>query len=118
MDREKILVIDFGSQYNKLIARKVREKNVYCEIVPPDISLKSISREEIKGIILSGGPASVYSKGSPECDKRIFSLGIPVLGICYGMQFMAKALGGGVERACFREYGRAMLTVTDNRLLF
>jgi GMP synthase (glutamine-hydrolysing) len=118
MSREKILIIDFGSQYNQLIARKVRELNVFCEIVPPDFSVSSIDPAEIKGIIFSGGPASVYAKGAPHCDGRVFSLGIPVLGICYGMQLMAKMLGGTVERAPHREYGRAPLTATSHRLLF
>lgn len=118
MPQEKILIVDFGSQYNQLIARKIRELNVFCEIVAPDISADSIDAEEIKGIILSGGPASVYAKGAPVCDTRIFRLGIPVLGICYGMQLMAKSLGGTVERAHSREYGRANFTVTDHRLLF
>lgn len=118
MAGETILIIDFGSQYNQLIARKVRELNVFCEIVSPGISVNSIDRNKVKGIILSGGPASVYQKRAPTCDKRIFSLGIPVLGICYGMQVMAKTLGGAVERAHSREYGRALLTVTNNRLLF
>lgn len=116
--REKILIIDFGSQYNQLIARKVRELNVFCEIVPPDISIKSINPFETRGIILSGGPASVYQKGAPSCDPMIFSLGIPVLGICYGMQLMAKTLGGSVEHAPSREYGRAVFTATNNRFLF
>jgi GMP synthase (glutamine-hydrolysing) len=118
MPHEKILIVDFGSQYNQLIARKIRELGVYCEIVPPDIPVHSINTAEVKGIILSGGPASVYSKNAPVCDSRIFRLGIPVLGICYGMQLMAKALGGVVDRARHREYGRATLTVTDSRLLF
>lgn len=116
--REKILIIDFGSQYNQLIARKVREHNVYCEIVPPDISVHTIDKRGIKGIILSGGPASVYAHGAPSCDPAIFDLGIPVLGICYGMQLMARILGGHVERAHSREYGRAVLTVTKPDLLF
>ena len=118
MAKESILIIDFGSQYNQLIARKVRELNVFCEIVPPTISSDSIDRREIKGIILSGGPASVYAKDAPKCDGRICSLGIPVLGICYGMQLMAKTLGGSVERAHSREYGRAILTVKNHRQLF
>jgi len=118
MSREKILIIDFGSQYNQLIARKVRELNVFCEILPPNISVDSIDPDEIKGIILSGGPASVYSKGAPHCDNRIFSLGIPVLGICYGMQLMSKVLGGEVTKAPHREYGRAPLTVTNHKSLF
>jgi GMP synthase (glutamine-hydrolysing) len=118
MAHEKILIIDFGSQYNQLIARKIRELSVYCEIVPPDISVDSINPLEVRGIILSGGPASVYSQNAPACDTRIFRLGIPVLGICYGMQLMAKSLGGRVERARRREYGRATLTVTNGRALF
>ena len=118
MPHEKILIIDFGSQYNQLIARKIRELSVYCEIVPPDISVDSINPLEVRGIILSGGPASVYSRNAPACDSRIFRLGIPVLGICYGMQLMAKSLGGRVEHASHREYGRATLTVTDGRTLF
>lgn len=118
MSREKIIIIDFGSQYNQLIARSVRELNVFCEIVGPNLPVKSINPFEIRGIILSGGPASVYQKGAPACDPMLFSLGIPVLGICYGMQMMAKALGGTVERAHSREYGRATLTVTNHKLLF
>jgi len=116
--REKIVIIDFGSQYNQLIARKVRELNVFCEIVPPDISPDSLDLRQVKGIILSGGPASVYSHNAPSCDKRLFSLGIPVLGICYGMQLMAKLLGGNVERSNSREYGRAVFTATSRHSLF
>ena len=89
MSREKILIIDFGSQYNQLIARKVREHNVYCEIVSPNIPIRTIDKREIKGIILSGGPSSVYAHGAPACDSALFDLGIPILGICYGMQLMA-----------------------------
>jgi len=118
MSKETILIIDFGSQYNQLIARKVRENNVFCEIVPPNVPLEVLTRKDVKGIIFSGGPASVYTKGAPGCDNRIFSLGKPMLGICYGMQLMAKCLGGKVERAHSREYGRAPLTVTDHKLLF
>jgi GMP synthase (glutamine-hydrolysing) len=118
MAKEKILIIDFGSQYNQLIARKVRENNVFCQIVPPTIYPRSINKIETKGIILSGGPASVYAAGAPTCDTRIFSLGIPVLGICYGMQLMTKILGGTVSRSRSREYGRATLTVTDHKQLF
>lgn len=118
MAKETIVIIDFGSQYNQLIARKVRELNVFCKIVPPNIPMKTIDRKKTKGIILSGGPASVYAKNAPICDPRIFSLGIPVLGICYGMQIMAKTLGGVVGRARSREYGRAILTVVDHRSLF
>lgn len=118
MSKETILIIDFGSQYNQLIARKVRENNIFCKIAAPNIPIESIDIRETKGIILSGGPASVYAHGAPACDSRIFSLGIPVLGICYGMQLMTHKLGGEVARAHSREYGRAVLTVTDHRLLF
>ena len=94
---EKILVLDFGSQYAQLIARRVREQNVYCEIVRHDITPERIREIAPKGIILSGGPASVYDAGAPHCDPGIFRLGIPVLGICYGMQLACEALGGKVE---------------------
>ena len=106
-----ILIIDFGSQYNQLIARRVRENHVYCLIEPPNIKVDAIRRLNPKGIILSGGPASIYDKGSPKIDSAVFKLGIPVLGICYGMQFMMSALGGTVKRADRREYGFAELSV-------
>lgn len=106
-----VLIIDFGSQYNQLIARRVRENKVFCQIAPPDIKLKDIIKLQPKGIILSGGPASVYQAGAPKCAAGIFRLGIPVLGICYGMQFMAQALGGGVKATKKREYGRAGLVI-------
>ncbi len=118
MPREKILIIDFGSQYNQLIARKVRELNVFCEILPPDFSIESINPKEVKGIIFSGGPASVYSPGAPRCNDRIFTLGIPILGICYGMQLMSKMLGGDVAKSHNREYGRAPITIINHKLLF
>ena len=82
-----ILIIDFGSQYNQLIARRVRENQVYCQIEPPDISITAIKALRPEGIILSGGPASIYDKGAPRADERIFELGVPVLGICYGLQY-------------------------------
>ena len=106
-----ILIIDFGSQYNQLIARRVREHHVYCQIEPPDIDIARIKTLHPEGIILSGGPASIYEKGSPRADRKIFDLGIPVLGICYGMQFMVDALGGRVIRAEKREYGFAELEI-------
>jgi GMP synthase (glutamine-hydrolysing) len=108
-----ILIIDFGSQYNQLIARRVRELHVYCQIEPPDIAISRIRSLAPEGIILSGGPASIYEKGSPKVDSQIFDLGIPVLGICYGMQYMIHALGGKVESAAKREYGLAELTILD-----
>ena len=106
-----ILIIDFGSQYNQLIARRVREHHVYCQIEPPGISLDAVRALNPEGIILSGGPASIYEKNSPKTDPGIFDLGIPVLGICYGMHFMMAALGGSVRGAGKREYGFAELEV-------
>jgi GMP synthase (glutamine-hydrolysing) len=113
-----ILIIDFGSQYNQLIARRVREFHVYCQIDPPHIDIAYINRLKPKGIILSGGPSSIYEKNSPKCDESIFNLGIPVLGICYGMQFMINTLGGTVKRARKREYGFAELNVKEQAGLF
>ena len=110
-----ILIIDFGSQYNQLIARRVRENHVYCQIEPPDISLASIRALHPEGIILSGGPASIYSQGAPRVDKKIFNLGIPVLGICYGLQFMVDSLGGKVIGSQKREYGFAELLVKKQK---
>ncbi len=115
---EKVLVLDFGSQYSQLIARRVRHQQVYCEIVRHDISARRIKEIGPKGIILSGGPASVYEKAAPKCDPDIFSLGLPVLGICYGMQLACEALGGEVKNTPSREYGRAHCTVTAANDLF
>ena len=115
---EKVLVLDFGSQYARLIARRVREQQVYCEIVRHDISAERIRQIGPKGIILSGGPASVYERGAPQCDPGIFRLGIPVLGICYGMQLACHVLGGRVVSAPAREYGRAFCRITDRDELF
>jgi GMP synthase (glutamine-hydrolysing) len=116
---EKVLVLDFGSQYAQLIARRVRQQKVYCEIVRHDIAAARIREIDPNGIILSGGPASVYEKGAPKCDPDIFSIGVPVLGICYGMQLACEALGGQVQSAPAREYGRAHCRVIDaNNELF
>ncbi|MHB8901804.1 MAG: glutamine-hydrolyzing GMP synthase, partial [Thermoguttaceae bacterium] len=104
---EKILVLDFGSQYAQLIARRIREQNVYCEIVRHNITAQRVRELSPKGLILSGGPSSVYATGAPMCDPAIFELGIPVLGICYGMQIACQALGGEIHSATRREYGRA-----------
>jgi GMP synthase (glutamine-hydrolysing) len=106
-----ILIIDFGSQYNQLIARRVREHQVYCQIEPPDIGIGKIRALRPEGIILSGGPASIYEPRSPRVDRGIFEIGVPILGICYGMQFMVDALGGEVIRSEKREYGFAELAV-------
>ncbi len=109
--KEKILVLDFGSQYTQLIARRVRENKVYSEILPFNVSLHTIKKFAPKGIILSGGPSSVYDKKAPFPDRGIFDLGIPVLGICYGMQLMVHCLGGTVAKAVKREYGRSELII-------
>jgi GMP synthase (glutamine-hydrolysing) len=115
---EKVLVLDFGSQYAQLIARRVREQNVYCEIVRYNIGADRLRELAPKGIILSGGPASVYADGAPRCDPRLFHLGVPVLGICYGMQLTCDTLGGRVESAPAREYGRAKMHATAADPLF
>ena len=109
--RELVLILDFGSQYTQLIARRVREQRVYCEIHPCTVSFDAIRAMSPRAIILSGGPASVYGEGAPTVDKRVFELGVPTLGICYGMQLMAHLLGGKVERADAREYGAARMSI-------
>jgi len=111
---EIIPILDFGSQYAQLIARRVREKGVYSELVRPDISIDDLRLMNPKGIILSGGPSSVYEPNAPRCDPRLFDLGVPVLGICYGMQLAAQLLGGGVKPAKAREYGRAHLEIKSD----
>ena len=115
---QRILVLDFGSQYAQLIARRVREQNVYCQIVRHDLPAERIQELAPKGIILSGGPSSVYETGAPRCDPGLFELGIPVLGICYGMQLACEALGGKVEHAESREYGRATCQIVSHQSLF
>ena len=111
--RESILVLDFGGQYNQLIARRVRECNVYCEVHPYTMKIEEIKAMEPKGIILTGGPNSVYDMASPHGDPELFELGIPVLGICYGAQLMAWTLGGKVATAPVSEYGKTEVTVSD-----
>jgi GMP synthase (glutamine-hydrolysing) len=113
-----ILILDFGSQYTQLIARRIRESHVYCEIHPPPESISFVRERNPKGIILSGGPNSVYEQGAPQIDPAIVELGIPVLGVCYGMQLVALAAGGSVEAAGEREYGRAELEVLRQDGLF
>lgn len=108
-----IVVVDFGAQYGQLIARRVREMKVYCEIWPHNAPAQRYRDENVRGIIFSGGPASVYGEGAPHCDPEIFKLGIPIFGICYGMQLMSKELGGDVRRAHKREYGKAMLQIRE-----
>ena len=114
-----MLVLDFGSQFAQLIARRVREQNVYCEIVRHDISAENIRKRHPAGLILSGGPSSVYEGDAPRCDPELFALGIPVLGICYGMQLACESLGGQVESGASSEYGRAVCSITaDGQPLF
>jgi GMP synthase (glutamine-hydrolysing) len=115
---ERVLVLDFGAQYAQLIARRVRENHVYCEIVRHDITAEQIKKHAPKGLILSGGPSSVYEPGAPKCDERIFSLGIPVLGICYGMQLACDTLGGKVTGNPAREFGRARCELKQPEGLF
>jgi GMP synthase (glutamine-hydrolysing) len=107
-----IAILDFGSQYNQLIARRVRECHVYCEILPHDIEIRDLLAKKPRGIILSGGPASIFDEGVPKSREGLFDLGLPVLGICYGMQLMAHQLGGTVKPSPLREYGRADLRLT------
>ncbi|MCD8370844.1 MAG: GMP synthase (glutamine-hydrolyzing), partial [Clostridiales bacterium] len=118
MKREKIIVIDFGGQYNQLVARRVRECNVYCEIYSYWTALDKIREMNPKGIILTGGPNSCYEEGAATCDKGLFELGIPVLGLCYGAQLMMHILGGKVSKAPVREYGRIEVTVDPSVKLF
>jgi len=115
---ERIIILDFGSQYTQVIARRVREFQVFSEILPYTTSAGEIASRKPKGIILSGGPASVYAPKAPQVDAAVFELGIPVLGICYGMQLIAKNLGGKVQKSTHREYGRGTLTVKSASKLF
>ncbi len=115
---ELVLILDFGAQYTQLIARRVRECRVYCEIVPFDTPLADLLARRPKGFILSGGPASVYEQDAPRCDPAIYEAGVPVLGICYGTQLMAYQLGGKVSPGTYREYGRTHLQVLDSDGLF
>ena len=113
-----VLIIDFGAQYNQLIARRVRECRVYCQIEPPTIDIDTVKSYCPEGIILSGGPSSIYEKNSPKIDKAIFNLNVPILGICYGMQYMVDALGGSVKHASRREYGFAELNLKRPSRIF
>jgi GMP synthase (glutamine-hydrolysing) len=113
-----IAILDFGSQYSKLIARRIREQHVYCELLRHDTSATELEKRGPRGIVLSGGPASVFEKDAPQCDPAIFEVGIPVLGICYGMQLMAQALKGKVKPGTSREYGGASVDIIDADLLF
>ncbi len=117
MNRETIAILDFGSQYTQLIARRLRELQVYSEVLPPGTKPAALKARHLKGVVLSGGPDSVYGKGAPRCSKGVFDLGVPVLGICYGMQLMSHLLGGDVRRAGKREYGHAVFEKGDGILL-
>ena len=116
--RETVIVIDFGGQYNQLVARRVRECNVYCEIYSYKSALTKIREIKPKGIILTGGPNSCYESGAPSCDRDLFNLGIPVLGLCYGAQLMMPLLGGKVEKAPVREYGKTATRLETDSDLF
>lgn len=118
MDKETVVVLDFGGQYNQLIARRVRELSVYSEMLPYDSRVEEIREKNPQAIILTGGPSSVHEEGAPVCDPGIFELGVPVLGICYGMQLMAMTMGGTVGGSHLREYGRSHLHVLEEDLLF
>ncbi|UWU47310.1 GMP synthase (glutamine-hydrolyzing) [Limnospira platensis C1] len=113
VNREMVVILDFGSQYSELIARRIRETEVYSEVISYRTSAQKLADLNLKGIILSGGPSSVYDEKAPHCDPEIWNLGVPVLGVCYGMQLMVQQLGGGVERAKLAEYGKASLTIDD-----
>jgi GMP synthase (glutamine-hydrolysing) len=115
---QTIIVLDFGSQYTQLIARRLRELSVYSEIWPPDTSAEKIRSRTPVGLILSGGPKSVSDPGAPTCDPALFELGLPVLGICYGMQLMAHQLGGEVAPARQREFGHATVTLTPGDVIY
>jgi GMP synthase (glutamine-hydrolysing) len=113
LNRQLIVILDFGSQYSELIARRIRETQVYSEVLSYRTTAAQLRQLNPKGIILSGGPSSVYDSGAPHCDPEIWALGVPVLGVCYGMQLMVQQLGGGVERSELAEYGKASLMIDD-----
>src|SRR5262245_15929916 len=115
---KQVLVFDFGSQTAQLIARRIREQNVYCEVVRHDLSAERVREINPKGLIFSGGPASVYEQGAPKCDPKLFELEIPILGICYGMHLMCDMLGSPVEPGTEREFGRTDATILDRTDLF
>ena len=118
MNQEKVIVIDFGGQYNQLVARRVRECNVYCEIYSYKTDLEQIKAMNPKGIILTGGPNSCYEADSPTYQKELFEIGVPVLGLCYGAQLMMHVLGGKVEKAPVREYGKTEVSVNQDSPIF
>jgi GMP synthase (glutamine-hydrolysing) len=115
---QTIIILDFGSQYTQLIARRIRENNVFCEIIPCNQKTETYKHKNLKGIILSGGPASVFDPNAPFCETEVFELGVPVLGICYGLQLMGKMFGGELERSQKREYGKAVIKIDNREDLF
>ena len=119
MQYDKILVLDFGSQYNQLIARRIREMGVFSELLPHTITADEISKmDDVRGIVFSGGPRSVYEKDAFTCDPKLFDLGIPILGICYGMQLTSKHFGGTIGRGATKEYGKMGINIVDHCMLF
>ena len=118
MNRENIIVLDFGGQYSHLITRRIRDLSVYAELLPYDTSADKIASMNPSGIILTGGPNSVYDENSPKPDSKIFDLGIPILGICYGLQIIVDKMGGSITRTDKREYGKAMLSIQSEQKLF
>ena len=118
MKVQRIVILDYGSQYTQLIARRIRELQVYSEIIPFDTSAAKLMEDPPQGIVLSGGPNSVFEDGAPGIDPEIFKLGIPVLGICYGMQLMSQSLGGAVEPGKEREYGKTEIATVPGNDLF
>jgi len=118
VDTQSIVVLDFGAQYSQLIARRVREQNVFSAVLPYNSKIEEIKKYSPLGIILSGGPSSVCDKDAPSADPRVLEMGLPVLGICYGLQFMAHALGGKVKAAKHREYGHAQVDLMEESQLF
>ena len=115
---QSIVILDFGAQYTQLIARRIREQNVFSVVLPCTASLKEVRSYNPVGIVLSGAPWSVYDKDAPPADVHVFDMGVPVLGICYGLQFMVHTLGGKVRPADKREYGRAEVDIVSDSLLF
>ena len=118
MDKELVLIMDFGGQYNQLIARRVREANVYCEVVPYSLHIDKVREKNPSAIIFTGGPASVLDEKAPVCDLEVFELGVPILGICYGMQLIAKVFNGKIDKANLREYGRVDIEYLNDCELF
>src|SRR5260370_32462829 len=117
-DNELVLIFDFGAQYAQLIARRVREQSVFCQLVRHDLAAERVAELKPRGLIFSGGPASVYVPNAPRCDPKLFELGVPILGICYGMQLACQNLGGSVQPARSREFGRAQCRVQEADGLF